>query len=63
MEVTADVVSYQGQWQVYLVRLTESGVERSLMHTCTIKQRAEIFARSITSTVSRRRAPREGHDD
>lgn len=63
LEVTTEVVRESGQWTVYLVVITDQGVERRAVSTHRSPALAKLAADVIRRTTARRRAPVEGNDD
>lgn len=57
------MVLESGQWAVYLVILSPTGVRRSRVQTHFTKQKALLAADVIRRTAARRRPPKEGIDD
>ncbi len=62
-EVSTEVVKESGQWTVYLLVITDQGVERRAVSTHVSLVRATLAADVIRRTASRRRAPVEDPDD
>jgi hypothetical protein len=63
VEVTAEVVEERGQWTVYLLVLTDQGLERRAVSTHRSPALAKLAADVIRRTTARRRAPVEDNDD
>lgn len=62
-EVTTEVVKESGQWTVYLLVLTDQGVERRAVSTHRSLARARLAADVIRRTSARRRSPVEDNND
>jgi len=62
-EVQTEVVPESGQWTVYLVIITPSGLERRRLQSYLHESTARLAADVIRRTAARRRSPREGPDE
>lgn len=56
-DVSTEVVQEHGQWTVYLLVVTEAGVERRRLEIYRTKPAAELAADLIRRTTARRRNP------
>jgi hypothetical protein len=62
-EVETEVVAERGLWAVYLMVLTERGVDRRLVETYVKREHAVAAAEVIARAAARRRSAPEAHDD
>lgn len=63
LEVTTEVIQESGQWTVYLLVISDQGVERRAVSTHRSSALANLAADVIRRTATRRRAPVEDNDD
>lgn len=56
-DVHTEVVQERGQWTVFLLVVTEAGVERRRLETYRTQRAAELAADLIRRTTARRRNP------
>ena len=59
-EVLTEVILERGQWAVYLLILTPSGIERRRLTTYFTETKARLAADVIRRTAARRRPPPTG---
>jgi hypothetical protein len=62
-EVQTQVEAERGRWVVYLVVLSDSGVERRRLESYPTQERARLAASQVQRSVARRRPPRRDGDD
>jgi hypothetical protein len=62
-EVETEVVAERGLWAVYLMVLTERGVDRRLVETYVNREHALAAAEVIARAAARRRSTPEDDED